>query len=88
VVEARDVGPDFEGIRAGVAVVEPVGAARLGRDDDRPGPALAELRLVMGPEVLVVVGRERVQEERHPIAARRSRLRGHVEGVRWRTPWY
>ena len=36
----------------------------------------------MGPEVLVVVGRERVQEERHPIAARRSRLRGHVDGVR------
>src|SRR5207244_8669154 len=65
----------------GVAVVEPVRAARFGRDDDRAAGAVAELRLVAASEVLVVVRRQRVQEQRHPVAPPRHRPGRNVDGI-------
>ena len=80
-VAARDVGPHLEDVGPGVAVVEPVGAARFGRDDDRAAVAVAELRLVPASGILVVVRRQRVQEERHPVAQPRHRPGRNVDGV-------
>ena len=81
-VETRDIRPHLEDVGARIAVVEAVGSARLRRDDDRAAAAVAELRLVPRAEELVVVRRERVQEERHAVTARRPRCTRHVDRVR------
>ena len=47
-----------------------------------PGAALAELRLVARAEVLVVVRRQRVQQQRQAVAAPRRRLLRDVDRVR------
>ena len=79
---ARHVGPRLERVGLRDAGVEPVGPTPRRREHERPRAALAELRLVPARGVLVVVGGERVEEQRHPPAARRPRLLRHIQRVR------
>ena len=65
------VRPRLEGVRSRVVVVPAVGAATRGRDHDRARAAIGELCLVLGVLELVVVGRQGVQQQGGPPAARR-----------------
>jgi hypothetical protein len=64
--QARDIGPRLEHAGHAETLIFLVGAARLGGDHDRGVGSVRELRLVAAAVVLVVVGRQRVQEQGHP----------------------
>ena len=88
-VARGDVGPHLERVGARIVVVPAVGAAALGSDHDRPGPALAELRLVVAGQELVVVRRPasaaaasaRNRRPASAAAGRRSRRAAAVRGT-------
>src|SRR4029079_11512393 len=52
----------------------------------RARAALAELRLVARAQVLVVAGRQRAHEQRHPVAGGRPGLARDVDRVRLELP--